>query len=337
MDDYYDLLGVEPDAEVGDIRSAYRERKAEVADRTDDDAKADAAALNKAWNVLSDPYQRGRYDQTRADEAANDGEGDEDDDVVDVPATRTRTRTTRTNPRADQRSKGARQPLQPTITLPSGMQFATTKQRYIAMGIDLLLLVVLFFGSFLLTDAIERSNHPGAHHIVSVYPDKINAAKKVTSAAKKGTSASVDCTKPTTVTTDQDKAYCAAGAKQQTLQKTYDNAVSTLAPTRSLISGIYFLLALLILLLPSLFSGQTLGKRVQGIRIVKLDGSRVGAAEVFRRYGALALAAFALYSFLGPLGPLVVVFVATMWQRNPNRQGLQDRFARTLVVTGNAE
>ena len=37
---------------------------------------------------------------------------------------------------------------------------------------------------------------------------------------------------------------------------------------------------------------------------------------------------------LGPVGPLVIVFVATMWTRNPNRQGLQDRFARSLVVTG---
>ena len=335
MDDYYDLLGVDPDAEVADIRAAYREKKAVVSDRTDDDAKADAAALNKAWNVLSDPYQRDRYDQTRADIGDDDGDGDEDDDVVDVPATRTRTRTTRPNPRADQR-KGARPPLQPTITLPAGMQFATPKRRFVAMGIDLLVLVVLFVGSFLLTDAIERSNHPSAHHIVATYPDKIKTAQKATNAAKKNATANFDC-KTTKPTTDQDKAYCGAKAKQDALQKTYDNAVSDLAPTRSLISGLYFLVALLILLVPSLFGGQTLGKRVQGVRIVRLDGSRVGAAEVFRRYGALALAAFALYSFLGPLGPLIVVFVATMWTRNPNRQGLQDRFARTLVVSGTPE
>jgi hypothetical protein len=44
--------------------------------------------------------------------------------------------------------------------------------------------------------------------------------------------------------------------------------------------------------------------------------------------------AFAL-SFLlrSPVGGLIVVFVATMWTRNPNQQGLQDRFAKTLVVT----
>ena len=160
-------------------------------------------------------------------------------------------------------------------------------------------------------------------------------AVKAESAAKKNASANVDCAKPTT--TDQDKTYCGAKQKHDALQKQYDDATKKLAPTRSLISGLFFLVALLVLLIPSLFGGQTLGKRLQGVRLVKLDGSRVGAAEVFRRYGALALAAFASYTFLGPVGPLVIVFVATMWTRNPNRQGLQDRFAKTLVVTGNAE
>jgi len=327
-DDYYDLLGVEADAPVADIRAAYRERKAEVSGRDDDDAKADAAALNKAWNVLSDPYQRGRYDEKRAEAGDDDGDG-ADDDVVDVPATRTR--TTRT-PRANtNKGRGARQPLQPTITLPAGEEFAPPKKRLVAMGIDVFVLVVLFLGSFLVANALEKSQHPTEHHLVSVLPDQIKAADKAESAAKKNASANVNCANPTT---DQDKTYCDAKQKHDALQKQYDDATKKLAPTRSLISGLFFLLALLILLVPSLFGGQTLGKRLQGVRIVKLDGSRVGAAEVFRRYGALALAAFASYTFLGPVGPLVIVFVATMWTRNPNRQGLQDRFARTLVVTG---
>ena len=70
--DYYELLGVDADAPVDDIRAAYRDKKAAVADTGTDAAKADAAALNKAWNVLSDPYQRGRYDQQRR--SANTGD-----------------------------------------------------------------------------------------------------------------------------------------------------------------------------------------------------------------------------------------------------------------------
>ena len=65
MDDYYSLLGVDADATVDDIRGAYRERK-DGLDTASDAGKADAAKLNKAWNVLSDPYQRGRYDEQRA-------------------------------------------------------------------------------------------------------------------------------------------------------------------------------------------------------------------------------------------------------------------------------
>jgi DnaJ-class molecular chaperone len=38
MDDYYDLLGVDADAAVTDIRAAYRDRKAEVSGRDDDNA-----------------------------------------------------------------------------------------------------------------------------------------------------------------------------------------------------------------------------------------------------------------------------------------------------------
>ena len=66
MDDYYSLLGIDADASVDDIRGAYRERK-DGLDTASDAGRADAAKLNKAWNVLSDPYQRGRYDEQRAD------------------------------------------------------------------------------------------------------------------------------------------------------------------------------------------------------------------------------------------------------------------------------
>src|SRR5882672_9817964 len=80
MDDYYSLLGIDADASVDDIRGAYRVRK-DGLDTASDSGKADAAKLNKAWNVLSDPYQRGRYDQQRAAAAESGTLGaDEDDD-----------------------------------------------------------------------------------------------------------------------------------------------------------------------------------------------------------------------------------------------------------------
>ena len=333
MDDYYDLLGVEPDAPVADIRAAYRDRKAEVSARSDDDAKADAAALNKAWNVLSDPYQRGRYDQQLADSDGSEYDEDEDnDDVVDVPATRTR--TTRTN--QSTREKGARPPLVPTVKLPRGVTFAPTRARIVAMIIDLVVLVLLFAVSAYVTDALEVSQQPHAHHMVmTVLPDQIKAAHDATSAAKKKASDNVNCDKPTN---DNDQAYCAAKDHEDALNKEFTEQTKKLTPIRTLVSGIFFLVALLVLLIPSLFGGQTLGKRLQKIRVVRLDCSPAGFVELFRRYGLMALAAFVFSLLLqGPIGALLVVFGATMWTRNPNRQGLQDRFAKTLVVTGQPE
>ena len=85
-DDYYSLLGVDADAATNDIREAYRGKKSAL------DAKGDKSRggpLNKAWNVLSDPYQRGRYDEQRAR-----GEGTVevvDGDAVPVKAAATAT------------------------------------------------------------------------------------------------------------------------------------------------------------------------------------------------------------------------------------------------------
>src|SRR5262245_3735321 len=80
-DDYYGLIGVNEDAETTDIRAAYREKKAALDAKGD---KTEIGKLNRAWNVLSDPYQRGRYDQQRAQ--ANEGEGDDEELATAVVA-----------------------------------------------------------------------------------------------------------------------------------------------------------------------------------------------------------------------------------------------------------
>ena len=79
MDDYYTLLGVEPDAATDEIRTAYRERKATI-DASSESGKLDAAKLNKAWNVLSDPYQRGRYDE-QLTQVSDDGDAEDEVEV----------------------------------------------------------------------------------------------------------------------------------------------------------------------------------------------------------------------------------------------------------------
>src|SRR4051812_27596722 len=71
MTDHYELFGVEPDASKDEIKAAYRS-EVESAD------SQRRAQLNRAWNVLSDPIQRQRYDESLGAGTAGD-----DDDAAD--------------------------------------------------------------------------------------------------------------------------------------------------------------------------------------------------------------------------------------------------------------
>jgi hypothetical protein len=333
MDDYYELLGVDEDAPVDDIRSAYRDKKAAVDTSAGDDAKSDVAKLNKAWNVLSDPYQRGRYDQQRTEESDDDHDDDSEEDEDDAPVVRSR--SPRAADRAEKRRK-AREPAKPTVTLPAGVHFPSMRQRLVAMGIDLLILIGLFFvGSVAILPSLEKSQHPVAYSTARrLVKTDIPAAQKKTSAAKKAASKNVNCDKPTT---GKDKDYCDAKATEDALNKNLDKQNKVLLPLQNLMTAAVFLAALFVLVVPTLFGRQTLGKETQRIRVIRVDGSRARFLDVLRRYGALVLAGFVLSLLLGPTGGLVAIFVATMWTRNPNQQGLHDRFAKTLVVADDAE
>jgi curved DNA-binding protein CbpA len=351
-DDYYELLGVDDDAPVDDIRSAYRDKKAAVDTSAGDEAKSDVARLNKAWNVLSDPYQRGRYDQQRAVEYDDDEYEDDTydyDDVPDVtPGARGRSRVSdRTSDRAERR-RGGRQPLKPTVKLPAGVHFPTMKQRLLAMGIDLLILIGLFFaGSIGVLPAIEKSQHPEAYNAarklvkttIPAAEDKTSAAKKAASAAEDKVDALTERRAPSSEIDEAKAEFTALDKKADAAKKVEDDLNDDLTehnkvllPLQNLITGLVFLAALLILVVPSVFGRQSLGKETQRIRVIRVDGSPARFGDAFRRYGMLVFAGFALSLLLGPTGGLVAVFVATLWTRNPNQQGLHDRLSKTLVV-----
>ncbi len=352
VDDYYELLGVDADAPVGDIRAAYRDKKAAVAaDKDTERAKTEVAALNKAWNVLSDPYQRGRYDEQLAGSADPDGDDADDDSDTEadapVPARR---RQSKTSPRADAR-RDARN-AKPTVTLPAGMGFPPSRARRVAMFIDLALLVLLFLGSQFLVISREKAQHRAAYDKVTQLngngSNSISKAHAATSAANKTASADVTAytnlvkTKganspdaQTALAKKNADLHAAKLAKnhEDALNKELTHEESVLAPISNLISGLFFLLSLLILVVPSLFGGATFGKRTQHIRVVRIDGSPARAMDIFRRYAVLVFAAYVLTLFLrSPVGAVIAVFIASI-SRNPNTQALHDRFARTLVVT----
>ena len=73
-------------------------------------------------------------------------------------------------------------------------------------------------------------------------------------------------------------------------------------------------------LLPFWWKGQTIGKRVFGLRIVELTGKPLGLMNCFGRYGGYAAA-----MATGGTG-----FAQVLW--DPNRQAMQDKLAHTVVV-----
>jgi hypothetical protein len=73
-------------------------------------------------------------------------------------------------------------------------------------------------------------------------------------------------------------------------------------------------------LLPTWWRGQTVGKRVLGLRVVELTGKPLGPMTCFGRYGG-----YAAGLATGGLG-----FLQVLW--DPNRQAVQDKLAHTVVV-----
>lgn len=68
------------------------------------------------------------------------------------------------------------------------------------------------------------------------------------------------------------------------------------------------------------FQGRTIGKRLMGIRVIKLDNKRINLWESFERYGG-----YAAGLVTGLLG-----FLQVFW--DPNRQAIQDKICETLVI-----
>jgi uncharacterized RDD family membrane protein YckC len=73
-------------------------------------------------------------------------------------------------------------------------------------------------------------------------------------------------------------------------------------------------------LLPFWWQGQTVGKRLFGLRVVQLAGKPMGVMDCFGRYGG-----YAAGLATGGIGLL-----QALW--DPNRQAVQDKLAHTVVI-----
>jgi uncharacterized RDD family membrane protein YckC len=220
-DNYYEELGVDPGASRDEIRNAHQERVAELERARDKKGVTEAqlqqnrdavAKVRKAWNVLSDPYQRGRYDQQIAAPVADDVELIDDDDpggvgsgsngnsgaevqltgwrkLIAPPPPKPGAKAGGAKPARNQ-ATGRKERPEPTIVLPDGLRLAEPRTRGMAVLFDIAVLIVIFFGVNLLLPNLIQSDYKDIQDRITKVNDlhdtrsSIDDAQKSLSGAK---------------------------------------------------------------------------------------------------------------------------------------------------------
>ncbi|HEX5613707.1 MAG TPA: RDD family protein [Acidimicrobiia bacterium] len=342
VDDYYALFGVAPDASTEEIRDAYRDKKASLDAQGTDSARAEAARVNRAWNVLSDAYQRGRYDEQLANARAEGADVVVPDGIDDGPPRRRRLFEP---PARD--GQPARPVPQRTVALPAGARPAERRARVLAMVFDLTVLVLVYMVVvFAALPALADSQYPDETDLIERVTDRLEAlddaqAEVDDAPDDEALAAALDDER---ARGREAVAECEAGGYDTTVPDDDPDTVTNqleeclldvgteLVPFQIAVLEGSFLIGLVYLVVPSALGGQTLGKRLRGVRAVRADGSPLGWGGAILRYGAPVLAMAVLYPVLRELALLIVLFGVLAWMRNPNEQGLHDRLAKTVVV-----
>ncbi len=341
MEDYYKLLGVQSDDARETIRDAYRTQKAELDAAGTDGARAKASRLNRAWNVLSDETQRGRYDDQLA-EAKADGSIEESPEFeVEAAAAPARGRNARAR-----RDRPVREPIVQQVEV-NGVALASNKDRGFALAIDafLVFVVAMIAPSVLLpklvTDDMRTAycieQHVGSDawecqaDINDDLADKKSELDDAKDAVKDGEKDEVDAADLEKLRDKRD----AVEGEYDALIDQLEAVAKKLQPLQQALFGGGFLLAFLILGLPAALTGKTPGKALRRVRLVGESGERVGPRAVFVRYGVVlgtTAIGFVFVPGFGQFVPLVWMFGVTSFARNPNRQGWHDRIAKTYVA-----
>ncbi len=341
---YYEVLGAEPDVSRDELREAYRSRVTEL--RADDykgsaeERRELVAGVNRAWNVLSDPFQRKRYDdQLRAtgDHPAEAGDGD--GEAPAAPPARTT--------RRGRAAIGSATPPTPP-TLPGGLRLAEPRDRGFAMLIDLAVLAAIVFLVPLAARPVINRTYPHEVKRLNALIDREDAANRRADRADERTT-KADAT--IAVSKRQQDAAGLAAAEQRAAgaradaraarhdaKRAHDDARRVqrdLAPAQYATLGASALVALACLAVPTAIAGQTLGMRFRGIGVARADGERVGWGGALTRFALpVLLAAALLFSLPGLLLGLGSVL---WWLRDAKRQGFHDKLARTIVVESAGE
>jgi RDD family/DnaJ domain len=341
VEDYYQLLGVQSDDARETIRDAYRAKKAELDAAGTDAARSHASKLNRAWNVLSDEIQRGRYDDQLA-EAKADGTVEDSADFEPEPEVASgRGRNSRARG-----ERPVRQPIAQDMEI-NGVSLASNKDRGFALAIDAFLVFALTMVAPILLAPKVVSDDMRTSYCIEKYSDKnaLECQAEISDDAsdKKG---DLDDAKDAVADGEKDKIDAAEldvlEDKRDGLQVEYDALVDEyeavgdkIQPLMLTLFGGGYLIAFLVLAVPTLLTGKTPGKALRRIHLVGDTGGRAGPRATLVRYGVVLGTMTVSAMFLGQLAqfvPLVWMFGVTSFARNPHRQGWHDRIAKTYVA-----
>jgi uncharacterized RDD family membrane protein YckC len=376
-ENYYEQLGVEPGASRDEIRDAHRARVADleaarekkgISDSQVQQNRDEVARVRAAWNVLSDPFQRKRYD---ARLGAPDGDeidlvDAEVDDASAEPGTALQLtgwrkfmsppppKPTPTKNGANGSSKAKptnkRQRPEPTIVIP-GMQLAEPRQRGMAMLFDIAILMVIYTAVSFLLPSLVQSDYPdivkqidkisavssaqGDVNNAQKALDKANTNTATTSAQKNLNSAQKALTKATKDAKGENITPVTGSTPAKTvtaLDKQEQDLRDSIVGTQYLISITILVLGLLYLVPITVRTGHTLGMRNRRVKVVRVDGSPVTWWAAFARFFVPLAIAFVLLIQLSTLAPMIGLAIVGWSFFDKNRQGIHDKLARTVVV-----
>ncbi len=265
---HYELLEVDPDAPKDEIRTAYQAKLANVRAARDKEeetkkpseaiiraAREEEARLRAAWQVLSDPVQRQRYDE-KFYVPADDGDGADTDPGLDVDAV-----TEDTDPALVPVERAPARPDRvPAQVSGEPLEIPSTGRRMTAAFIDVITMLAIW---------------------AVIYGIAL-----------------------------------AAGVKSG-------------YPLFAVEVGTMEFLVLVYLILPTAWTGQTLGKRYTYCMVVdRATGQLPSTGQVIRRY---IIPAFA-FALLSTTGAVIGLIYGLSFLMNRDQISLADRFARTAVV-----
>jgi len=308
-DNHYEILGADEDASRDEIRAAYRERVDELDPDTwtgdAEDRREQASAVNRAWNVLSDPFQKERYDDELAGGEVDITDDDEDHDDAEVAPS--------LGARRPARSRGGRD--RPTTT-PTGQPLAAMRARINALSVDVLVILVILVGlSFLIGRAFSQ---PAVE--VTIRGDVFRTTE-LDGRDYNDTKDAVEATAREDWLEDNTGPLKDKGVKVDEVEEP-PRSVLVIGQVATLVLAIGYVT------IPSLARGQSPGKRFFKIRVVSADGAKARPMQIVLHYGvSIALAtAVALPGAAAAIG-------MTAWSNwDKAGQGINDKLAKTFVV-----